>query len=155
MHGFSTLSILSDSPWNYVNIRLEQVARTARKAADAVYRRELGLDIFHIQVLRVVDSKAGQPVSEIVTMSNLERTLVSRIISSLVRAGLLERTISEKDARKFLLELTAEGERLVRKANKLGDAMNNDLLSVLDPHEQKCLETCLSKLSAWRPMNPG
>lgn len=153
--GLATLSTSPDSPWSYLNIQLERVASTARKAADAVYRKELGLDIFQIRILRVVYSKPRQPVNVIVKMSNLERTLVSRIISKLVRAELLQRTISSDDARHFLLELTSAGKRLVRRANTLGDAMNADLLSVLSAREQESLQLCLAKLSAWRPKKPA
>jgi hypothetical protein len=89
------------SPWTYVNIWLEQLAHTARKAAETVYRREFGLDTFQIRILRVVYTKTLQPVSEIAKITNLDRTFVSRMISRLVRAGLLERTIAEDDARKI------------------------------------------------------
>jgi MarR family transcriptional regulator, temperature-dependent positive regulator of motility len=141
-------------PWNYVNVRLEQVAHTARKAAEVIYRRELGLDTFQIRILRIVHTKGFQPVSEIAKMANLDRTFVSRMISRLVRAGLLERTIAEDDARKFLPKLTPAGQRLVHRANRLGDGLNKDLLSVLNSREQEYLEACLAKLSKWRPKDP-
>ena len=86
----------------YVNIRLAQIAHTARKAAETVYRREFGLDTFQIRILRDVHTKTLQPVGEIARITNLDRTFVSRMISRLVRAGLLERTIAEDDARKIL-----------------------------------------------------
>ena len=52
---------------------------------------------------------------------------------------------------KFLPKLTPVGARLVRRANKLGDALNKDLLSVLNSREREYLEVCLVKLSKWRP----
>jgi hypothetical protein len=48
---------------------------------------------------------------------------------------------------KFLPRLTPAGERLVRRANKLGDALNKDLLRVLNSREREYLEVCLAKLS--------
>lgn len=145
------MTTLKDSFGRYINMRLERVALTARGAADRVYRRELGMDIEHIRILRIVSWKPDKPVSWVVRESNLDRTLVSRIISTLVKQGLLQRTISPSDARQFLLTTTPEGEERVREANVLGDALNLDLLSVLDQHELETLERCLQKLSQWKP----
>lgn len=136
---------------NYVNMRMERVALDARNAADKVYRRKCGLDIQHIRILRIVAATPGQAVNWVVRESNLDRTLVSRIISKLVKKGLLERTISHEDARQFLLWTTEAGEDMVDHANLLGDAMNLDLLSVLDQDELEVFERCLTKLAQWRP----
>lgn len=136
---------------NYVNIRIEQVARRAREAADRVYRREFGIDILHIRILRIVAEVPGQSVNWAVNESNLDRTLVSRMITNLVKLKLLERTISPSDARQFLLSTTPTGNDLVDRANVLGDALNRDLLSVLDPQELVTFEACLAKLAEWRP----
>ncbi len=135
----------------YVNFRLEQVARTAREQADEVYKRRCGFDVLHIRVLRFISENPGQPVSSVVRESLLDRTLVSRIISNLVRHKLIERTISAEDARKLLLTTTAAGEERVRDANALGHALNLDLLSVLNAHEIEVFERCLAKLATWRP----
>jgi MarR family transcriptional regulator, temperature-dependent positive regulator of motility len=81
----------------------------------------------------------------------LDRTLVSRIISTLVRLSLIHRTISPADARQILLATTPTGEQRVRKANALGDALNLELLSVLDKHEIEVFDRCLAKLAKWRP----
>ena len=136
---------------DYVNFRLERVSRTAREAADKVYTRTCGLDILQIRVLRVVAEKPGQAVNSIVRELMLDRSLVSRIISKLVRQKLIRRTISPADARQLLLAATAAGQQRVRKANALGDALNLDLLSVLDEQEIEIFDRCLAKLATWRP----
>ena len=91
-----------------VNFRLERVARIARESADNVYKRQCGLDILHIRVLRLVAESPGQAVNAIVRESMLERSQVSRIISHLVCQKLIERTVSQEDARQLLLAATAE-----------------------------------------------
>jgi hypothetical protein len=55
-----------------VNFRLERVARIARESADNVYKRQCGLDILHIRVLRLVAESPGQAVNAIVRESMLE-----------------------------------------------------------------------------------
>ena len=135
----------------YLNIRLEQVARAARYAANKVYQREYGIDIDHLRIMRIVVATPNQPVKWVVRESNLERTLVSRIIGRLVKRQLLDRTISPDDARQFLLIATPAGEKLVASANVLGDALDLDLLGVLDQRERDTFEKCLVKLAQWRP----
>jgi DNA-binding MarR family transcriptional regulator len=135
----------------YVNVRLEQVASAARHNANKVYERECGIDIYHITVLRIVIGVPEQPVKFVVRESNLERSLVSRIIGRLVKRRLLKRVISPDDARQFLLIATQSGEDLVKRANILGDALDADLLGVLTTHEREIFEVCLAKLSQWRP----
>jgi hypothetical protein len=50
-----------------------------------------------------------------------------------------------------LLATTRAGDQLVRKANALGDALNLELLSVLDEFEIEIFDRCLAKLATWRP----
>ena len=138
---------------DYVNFRLERVSRIAREAADKVYLRHFGLDILHIRVLRLVAEKPRQAVNAIVRESMLERSLVSRMVSRLVKQKLIRRTISAADARQVLLEATPVGSQLVRAANALGDDLNLDLLHVLDAHEIDVFDQCLAKLATWRPKN--
>lgn len=136
---------------DYVNFRLERVSQTAREKADKVYKRLCGLDVLHIRVLRLVAETPGLAVNAIVRESMLDRSLVSRIISNLVRQKLIKREISPRDARQVLLAPTPAGRERVRKANALGDAMNLDLLRVLDAREIKVFNQCLAKLATWRP----
>jgi MarR family transcriptional regulator, temperature-dependent positive regulator of motility len=140
---------------DYVNFRLERVARIARESADKVYKRQCGLDILHIRVLRLIVESPGQAVNSIVRESMLERSQVSRIISHLVRQKLIERTISPQDARQLLLAATTAGKERVRKANALGDALNLDLLNVLNAREIEIFDRCLVKLATWRPKDDG
>lgn len=136
---------------NYVTYRLEQVVRMARETADAVYRERCGLDLRHIRILRLASETPERTVNVIVQESRLDRSLVSRIISDLVRQKLVIRTISATDARQFHVSTTPAGDEMVRQANHLGDALNLDVIGVLDPQELEVFERCLAKLAAWRP----
>jgi MarR family transcriptional regulator, temperature-dependent positive regulator of motility len=135
----------------YVNFRLERVARTARETADEVYKRRCGLDILHIRVLRIVAESPGRNVNSVVRESLLDRSQISRVVSNLVRQKLLNRRISPADARQFHLVLTPAGRQCVKNANAIGDKLNLDLLNVLNHREIEILDRCLSKLAMWRP----
>jgi DNA-binding MarR family transcriptional regulator len=136
---------------SYVSYRLEHVASKARATADAIYLREVGLDIRALRVLRRVAERPGLTVSEIVEGTLFERTLVSRLITELVAKKLLERSISPIDARQFQIGITPAGLQKVIAADELGDALNDDLLSTLDPAERAMFDRCLEKLVIWQP----
>jgi DNA-binding MarR family transcriptional regulator len=135
----------------YVSYRLELVSRTARRTADAVYKAECGLDIKKLRIMRIVEETPDTTVSELVEASMYERTLISRQIGELAKAGILTRNICTVDARQTRLSLTSVGLAFVAHANRIGDAMNKDFLSVLSPEERVVFDTCLDKLSNWQP----
>lgn len=135
----------------YVTYRLELVSRTARDAADGIYRRECGMDIRQLRVLRTLAEDPDITVSEIVESTMFERTLVSRILTDLARAGMVVRRICDVDARQTRLSATAAGREAVARANAIGDALNEDLLSVLSPEERRAFDIALGKLTLWRP----
>ncbi len=135
----------------YVSYRLEYVSKVARDAADAVYRRECGFDTRPLRVLRLLAETPDLTVSDIVEGTMFERTQVSRLIGELVRRRLIDRRICDIDARQVRLSLTDEGAALVRTADALGAALNDDLLSVLSPEERAVFDRALTRLMSWRP----
>lgn len=135
---------------DYVSYRLELVARTAMEAAEEVYQRDCGLGIRPLRVLRVLVDTPDITVSEIVSATMFERSLVSRLIRELVKSGLIARRICDEDARQVRLSTTAKGREVVAQAKVIGDALNEDLLSVLSD-ERECFERALDKLTTWRP----
>jgi len=134
---------------DYVTFRLDYVSSMARAEASKLYQQQCGLDIRELRVLRRAAESPGSSVSEIVEATLFERTLVSRLISELVAQGLLERRISESDARQFKIDITPAGMDKVRIADALGDRLNEDLLASLDPQEREVLDRCLEKLVRW------
>ena len=135
----------------YVSYRLELVARAAVDAAEEIYRRECGLGIRPLRVLRTLVEAPDITVSEIVEATMFERSLVSRLIGELARSGLVERRICDVDARQIRLSPTPEGAAIVECAYVIGDALNADLLLVLSPAERRAFESSLDKLTVWRP----
>jgi DNA-binding MarR family transcriptional regulator len=77
-----------------------------------------------------------------------EKSLVSRLVSGLVKKSYLQREIDPTDARRLALTLTKKGTAILRKADKLGMAMNETWLAALTAQEQKALDAHLEKLMA-------
>ncbi|SEP16733.1 DNA-binding transcriptional regulator, MarR family [Salinihabitans flavidus] len=135
----------------YVSYRLELVSRVAQSAADAVYRHKFGFDIRQLRVMRILAETPDATVSEVIDATFYERTLVSRLIGELSKAGMLTRRICDLDARQTRVSLTDAGLAVVECAKRIGNMMNEDLLSVLDQDERATFDACLEKLITWRP----
>lgn len=136
-------------PTEYLNFRLDILSSEAMKAADAVYRRQCGLDVRHLRILRLIGHQPGITFSQLAAETRLERGLTSRIVTSLVAKGLVRREASAVDARQFHLHLTARGEAARRDAGTLADRLEELLLTPLAEDERATLFACLDKLTAW------
>jgi DNA-binding MarR family transcriptional regulator len=136
---------------DFLSYRLEWVSKLVRAEASVVYERECGLDIRQLRVLRIVAERSGLTVAQIVDEAMFERTLVSRLISFLVKRGLVARRICDDDARQFRIDITTDGAKMAALADELGDRLNEDLLSSVTAADRKALDRCLNRLMTWRP----
>src|SRR6187402_290231 len=78
---------------------------------------QLGLEITPEQwiVLARLWQRDGRTLSELSESTLRDKPTMSRILDSMEKAGLLTRTVDEKDARAKIVELTREGKALRKK----------------------------------------
>lgn len=131
-----------------LSYRLNLLSESAAKIVSRVYEREVDLTLRELRVLRTVGSFPGIAPTEMVERVLFEKSLVSRLVSGLVKKSYLKRELDPSDARRLALALTKKGTAILRKADKLGLAMNQTWLSALAPAEQKALDVNLEKLLA-------
>lgn len=136
-------------PTPYLNFRLDILSSEAMKAADTVYRRDCGLDVRHLRILRLVGHYPGITFSRLAEETRLERGLTSRIVTALTAKDLVEREASTADARQFHLRLTPRGEAVRKRAAVLAERLEELLLTPLTAEERTVLVACLEKLTAW------
>lgn len=72
------------------------------------------------------------------------------VCDKLVERELISRTRSEDDRRKQFISLTAKGRALVRKADRIADGMENELLGHLTEVERTLLFQLLDKVALHR-----
>ncbi len=128
---------------------LEVIADEAIAGNDAIFLRELGCSIREIRVLRIVDDNPGITFVEIWEKSGLERSLTSRILQKLIGEGLLLRTSSGSDARKYHLTTTAKGQDLRQRGRVMSDALEALLLGPFPPSDRSRLFDQIEKLGQW------
>lgn len=128
---------------------LDIIAKEAITANDDIFQERLGYTIRDLRVLRIVDDNPDITFVDICALTGLERSLVSRILQSLIRDGLLSRSSSTEDARKFHLSTTASGKYLRAEGRKLSDALEEILLEPFAPDERKGMFDLLERLGEW------
>jgi DNA-binding MarR family transcriptional regulator len=129
--------------------RLNIVADHAIAANDQIFVRETGCTIRELRVLRLIDDTPGTTFREIAHVTGFERSLTSRIIQSLIGAGLIERENSADDARVFLLRTTPKGQEVRRVARGVSDRLELILTEPLSRAELETLNSLLERLAVW------
>lgn len=131
---------------SFLSYQLDLVSESAVKMASRVYEREVNLSFREVRVLRTVSSFPGIAHCKLVKLVLFEKSLVSRLVTGLIRKSYLKREIDRTDARRVSLTLTKTGAAILRKADAVGMAMNETWLSALTPEEMKSLDQCIEKL---------
>jgi DNA-binding MarR family transcriptional regulator len=117
--------------------------------ANHLFETRIGWSVRELRVLRLVRATPGMTFTALAEATKFERSLTSRILSKLIRAGLLERTNSPVDARIFTLRVTAAGDLVCAKADPLTQELEALMLSPLDPAEQAAFLVMIERLRDW------
>lgn len=131
---------------NYINILLDIAAQKTRERGDLVYECQLGVSLRDLRLLRLIGVQPGVVMGELTEQSGIEKTLASKLVSSLVHKGLVVRQIGQKDARKTHLALSQDGLDLVARAEPLGAFLERGFGKFLSVDEIKSLRTILKKV---------
>ncbi|WP_199089430.1 MarR family transcriptional regulator [Bosea sp. ASV33] len=134
---------------SFLTFRLDQLSQTAMAKASQVYKEQLGLNIRELRVLRAIGDQPGLSSRTLSEATFIEQTLVSKHLRKLVDTGLVQRALESADARRVALHLTADGDAIREAADRLGEEMERDFLSVLTPEELAQFNRCIDKLRRW------
>ncbi len=129
--------------------QLASIAENAVTPAARLLEQRFGLDVHELRVLRLIDDQPGVTFTSLAQQTRFERSATSRILSRLVKAGLVERAIDDHDARQFRLRATEAGKALRKGADPLSLEIEGLILSALSDAEQLQFRTILDKLNTW------
>jgi len=122
--------------------RLSRQLRTTTASTDA------GLTPTKISVLLGVDRRGMTRISELAEIEALNPTMLSRTISTLVDAGLLDRASDAGDRRTAWVEVTDDGHRLAERMRRERTDVLNRGMSALPASERRSLEQAIPALEA-------
>jgi DNA-binding MarR family transcriptional regulator len=113
------------------------IVRTARRL-----RQEAGDDLSpsSAAALATIERRGPLAPSELAELERVKRPTITRVVSRLEEAGLVERTGDPADGRAFLVSITREGSELLRRIRTRKNAYLARRLSKLGPDDLAALE---------------
>ncbi|WP_276808222.1 MarR family winged helix-turn-helix transcriptional regulator [Castellaniella defragrans] len=139
---------------HYLTFKLDLVKSAMLRPANEAYRREFGLDVRALRLLRAICDIPGVTATRLHELTLVEKTLLSKDLKTLIERRLVRRSISPEDARQYRLQATAQGRKIRAASDTLGHAMENVLLAALTPEEHAQLDLLLDKL-LWKFQEEG
>ena len=131
----------------YLTYRLTQISTIAIKAADPVYYQSVGLKVRELRVLRLVHEMPHRTSGELLGMTELDKTLLSKNLAKLEQKGCIKRENDPADSRRQYIDLTEQGERIWQQAEQIGHELEQQMFARLDETEWQQLHQLLNQ--AW------
>ena len=126
----------------YLLVRLGKRAQRAFEEAVA----PLGLRPPHFDLLAVLGEQGAVSQKDVATILDVDSARVVAWADELADLGALERTPDPADRRRNLLTLTAEGRRLLRRAQRAAAKVEADLTAALDADGRAALRSLLQRV---------
>jgi DNA-binding MarR family transcriptional regulator len=117
--------------------------------ANHIFETRFGWSVRELRVLRLVRSMPGITFTALAALTKFDRSLTSRILSSLIKAGLIARTNSAEDARVFTLKATNEGEALCGRADPLTSELETLMMQPLAENEREAFLAMIERIRTW------
>lgn len=105
-----------------------------------------GLTIAMWRVMAVLVSKGDQRQIDLSGFTSIEVSTLSRLVSRLVRKGLVGRSRSAKSPREVAVRLTAKGEALMARLVPVAHGCEADAIAGLPPEELAILKRSLRRI---------
>lgn len=115
----------------FLPFRFERLAaEISRRLADMLAER-FGIDLPQWRVLAALAGGARMTAQDIVAATGTHKSTVSRAVQELCDRGFLDRVPDPRDGRALVLDLTAEGRKLVATLVPAAMACENAILSTV------------------------
>jgi len=131
-----------------VSHRVLVLSNTLALAASRYYPRRFGIRVPEWRVIDALHAGKGISANRIAQWLRTDKAWVKRSVDQLVAAGHVRRRADPTDARRFLLSLTAKGERTYEAIAAAARRRNENVLTALSSAERRALEGLLGKLQA-------
>jgi DNA-binding MarR family transcriptional regulator len=127
--------------------RLTLLASTARVPIVRLCQREYGITRREFRVLGALAGGEGISSSALAGRMRLDRARTSRVLTSLVAKGLVQRQVAPADRRETVLQLSTQGRAVLDDLLPRVAALNRELLAVLDETQLAQIDQALRLLT--------
>ncbi|WP_291841746.1 MarR family winged helix-turn-helix transcriptional regulator [Maricaulis sp.] len=130
--------------WPYqVTVLADRIARLTA----AIVKREAGLNLSQWRVLAAIAEAPGRTAAEVVTVTPMDKGIVSRATKALLEAGLLVRRASQADGRVSHLYLTSKGKTVYAGLRQAVEAVPLAANRMMDDGEQGAFCSLVRRLA--------
>jgi MarR family transcriptional regulator, organic hydroperoxide resistance regulator len=112
--------------------------------ADALKANGLSIDMW--RVLAVLSNNGGQRQVDLSGMTSIDASTMSRLVSRLVRMGLVTRSRSETSNREVVVALSGKGRALVQRLIPIAQALERKASAGLSAKELVVVKRLLSRM---------
>ena len=137
-----------DDYWPYlITVLSERIARRTSK----IVKEKAGLNLSQWRVMAAIGEVPGRTSAEVVTITPMDKGIVSRATKALITQGLVLREASQTDGRISFLHLTPKGQQVYATLIPLVEGLLGRAEEVLSEDEQKHLCHYLGQLTSVIP----
>ncbi|RKQ69687.1 DNA-binding MarR family transcriptional regulator [Litorimonas taeanensis] len=129
--------------WPYqVAVLADQISRHTLSVA----KTKAGLNLSQWRVLAAVAEKSGRSAAEVTAITPMDKTIVSRAVSSLITLEMIVKTADTEDKRRSRLDTTDKGQSVY---TDIAGHLNRTMIELFDtgPMPEKFIQT-LERYSA-------
>lgn len=130
----------------YLPYRLSILSNRVSSLVAGSYKGKFGLSITQWRIMAVLGEYPGVSADEISAKTQIEKSLISRAISDLLKRSLIHRQVSMEDKRRTQIELTQTGYDVYSQIVPLSLKYEAQILDCLSQEEQATLSELIDRL---------
>ncbi|GAB5380225.1 MAG: MarR family transcriptional regulator [Aliiglaciecola sp.] len=132
----------------FLPYRLSILSNKVSGIVAETYRDKFALSITEWRIMAVLGEYPGISADEISLKTQLEKSILSRAISKLLKRNLIEREIAADDRRRSEIRLSKTGKTVYQEIVPLSYHYEQQLLACLNEHEQNQFSDLIDRLYA-------
>lgn len=132
----------------YLPYRLSILSNKVSGLVARSYKDKFALSVTEWRIMAVLGEYPDVSADEISVKTQIEKSLISRAISKLLKRQLIVREVSKEDKRRSQISLSASGYSVYEEIVPCSLHNENELLSCLSEQEQTLLSELIDRLYA-------
>jgi DNA-binding MarR family transcriptional regulator len=132
-------------------VLITRLARAMRRQFERAVA-PLGLRARHLVALTHLKDHGPSPQQTLIEVLGLDASNLVALLNELEDAGLIVRSRDRADRRRGIIELSAEGERLLMEVDRALEAVDDEILVALSVDERATLNELLARAGASGPL---
>lgn len=131
---------------NFLPYRLSVVTQTVSGGLSKIYASRFDLSVPQWRVMAVLGRYEPISANEVCDRTVMDKVAVSRAVQAMLRRGLVERTVDNRDRRRSALRLSKRGRAIHNEIVPMALEYERRLLESLTAEERAALDSLLKRL---------